>query len=380
MSKLVCFDDYHRAAKRRLPKLLFDYVEGGSFGENTLRRNSEAMREVLLRQRVMKDISSISTKTELFGQTLSMPLVLAPIGQGGMTRRRGELQAVRAAAGAGVPFTLSTLSLCSLEEVAKAAPEPFWFQLYMSKDRSFMEQLLQRAKDVGCKVLVFTVDLQMPGYRYRDQRSGLAGGLNPLEQAQRMIDGLAHPHWLYDVFLNGRPHVFGNLAAAMPNAKDFSEFWVWVRQNFDLAMTWKDLEWVRARWDGPIVVKGVQDKADALDAANAGADGVIVSNHGGRQLDSTQGSIEALPAIAEAVGDRLTVMMDGGVHSGLDVLKALSLGAKACMIGRAWVWPLAARGEAGVAHMLEVFRGELTTAMGLSGCIDVRDAGRHLLV
>jgi len=371
------YDDYRELARRRLPKVLYEYVDGGSYAQTTLRRSTEAFEELRLRQRVLRDVSEISLAVELFGEKLSMPVVLAPVGMAGLYHRRGEVQAARAAAEAGVPACLSTLSICAIEEVAKAkAP---WFQLYMIRDRGYMRELLARAREHAAPVLVFTVDLPVPGTRYRDVRTGLTGELGAWGKIKRGIDGLAHPDWLIDVMLQGGPHTFGNVTAALPAARDLGEFWAWVKQNFDPTVTWADLEWVRDQWPGPIVIKGILDTDDARAAVKAGVEGIVVSNHGGRQLDGAPASIEALPGIVDAVGGDLTVLMDGGVRSGLDVVKALALGAKGCMIGRPWAFALAARGEAGVSHMLRIIRGEMLTAMALTGCTDVTKAGRDLL-
>jgi L-lactate dehydrogenase (cytochrome) len=372
------FEDYRELARRRLPRVVFDYIDGGAVSERTLGRNVEAFREVALRQRVLTDVSNIRTETELFGEKLAMPLVLAPIGAGGMTARRGETKAARAAQKAGLPFILSTLSICAIEEVCETAP--IWFQLYMIRDRGYMRALLQRAKDAGTRVLVFTVDLPIAGTRYRDVRSGLSGEKTLAGDLRRAVDGLKHPHWMWDVWLHGRPLGYGNLVAAMPNAKGSDDFAGWIRSNFDPTITWADIAWVRQNWDGPIVIKGVLDVEDARDAARSGVDGIIVSNHGGRQLDGVPAAIEALPAIAEAVGEDLAVLMDSGVRNGLDVLRALALGARACLIGRSWVYGLAAKGEAGVAQVLANYRAELVTALSLTGCPDVKLAGRQLLV
>ncbi|MEO8925784.1 MAG: L-lactate dehydrogenase [Caulobacteraceae bacterium] len=373
----ACVTDYREAAQRRLPRILFDYIDGGSYAETTLAANIDDLRAVTLRQRVLRDVSSLSMATELFGQSLSMPVVLAPIGLGGMYARRGEIQAARAAKAAGVPFSLSTVGVCAIAEVARAAAPP-WFQLYMIRDRGFMTDLLATAREAACPVLLFTVDLPVPGARYRDARNGMmaASAAGRIRQA---LDGLAHPAWLWDVHLRGRPHTPGNLAGAGADLKTLTDFWAWIGRNFDPSVTWKDIAWVRERWPGPLVLKGVLDADDAREAMRCGVDGIVVSNHGGRQLDGAPSSIAALPAIVDAVGEDLAVLMDGGVRSGLDVLKALSVGARACLVGRAWAWALGARGEAGVAHMLAILRQELRLAMSLTGCTDVRAAGRDLL-
>ena len=376
----ACVSDYRELARRRLPRLLFDYIDGGSYAETTLRRNVEDFEHIALRQRVLRDVSTISLATELFGQPMSMPVGLGPVGMAGMYARRGEVQAARAAKAAGVPFTLSTVGVCDLAEVVGGAGVAPWFQLYMIRDRGYMQTLLETARDLGCPVLVFTVDLPAPGARYRDMRTGLFGGKPPLSASiGRVLDGLSHPAWLWDVQIRGKPHTFGNIAPAIPEAKGTADFWPWVVRNFDPSLTWKDLDWIRQHWNGPIVIKGVLDPEDAKDAVKAGADGIVVSNHGGRQLDGVLSGVRALPPIVDAVGDDLTVLMDGGVRSGLDVVKALALGARGVLLGRAWAWALGARGQAGVAHMLQIVRQEMQMAMALTGCTDVREAGRSLL-
>jgi len=324
-------------------------------------------------------MSSVNLSLDLFNQPLAHPVLLGPVGFAGMFSRRGEVQAARAAAAAGVPFCLSTVSICSIEEVCAAVEKPPWFQLYMIKDRGFVRELLARARAARCPVLVLTVDLPTPGARYRDHRSGMTAPHDALGRMQQVIDGLSHSGWLYDVFMRGRPHGFGNLPAAGGKPKSFSEAWEWIRANFDVSVTWADLEFIRSNWSGPIVVKGILDPGDAREAARAGAAGIVVSNHGGRQLDGVESSIRALPRIVDAAGDQLTILMDGGVRSGLDVLKALALGAKGCLLGKGWAFALAAGGERGVRRMLGTSRDELRAAMILAGCSDVRTAGPDLV-
>lgn len=370
--------DYRELARRRLPKIFFEYIDGGSYAEETLRRNVADLEAIALRQRVMRDMSELDMTVETLGQKLSMPIGLAPVGMAGMYGRRGETQAARAAAAAGVPFTLSTVGVCSVEEVAGTGTPP-WFQLYMLKDRGYMRELLGRAKALGCPVLVFTVDLPIPGARYRDVRSGFTGS-TPLQAAMTQAwDGVTHPAWTWDVFVHGRPHTLGSVAGALQGGRRVTDFLAWLARNFDRSVTWKDLDWVRETWDGPIVIKGVLDADDAREAVKAGADGLVVSNHGGRQLDGVRSSITALPRIVDAVGGDLEVYMDGGVRSGLDVLKALALGAKACFVGRAWAYALGAGGEPAIARMLATLRSELAVAMILTGCRSAREAGPSLL-
>jgi L-lactate dehydrogenase (cytochrome) len=370
--------DYRELARRRLPKIFFEYIDGGSYAETTLARNVADMEAIALRQRVMRDMSQLDMSVTTLGQTFSMPVGLAPVGMAGMYARRGETQAARAAAAAGVPMCLSTVSLCSLEEVA-ATGRPPWFQLYVLKDRGFMRDLLARAKAAGCPVLVFTVDLPTPGARYRDVRSGFTGSSGISGALNQAWDGITHPAWMWDVWTHGRPHTLGSVAAAVEGKGRVTDYLSWIARNFDRSVTWKDLDWVREVWDGPIVVKGILDVADAKDAVKAGAQGLVVSNHGGRQLDGVRSSISALPKIAQAVGSDLEVYMDGGIRSGLDVLKAMALGAKACFVGRAWAYALGAGGEAQVAKMLATLRSELAVAMILTGCANIRDAGREML-
>ena len=370
--------DYRELARRRLPNIFFEYIDGGSYAEATLARNVADIEAIALRQRVMRDMTKLDMSIETLGQKLAMPVGLAPVGMAGMYAHRGEVQAARAAAEIGVPFCLSTVGVCSVEEVAKAGVAP-WFQLYMLKDRGYMKSLIERAKALGCPVLVFTVDLPVPGSRYRDVRSGFTGSSGLSGALNTAWDGITHPAWTWDLFVHGRPHTLGSVAGAVTESRRVTDFLAWIARNFDRSVTWADLDWVRETWDGPIVVKGVLDPQDARDAVKAGAQGLVVSNHGGRQLDGVRSSISALPAIADAVGSDLEVYMDGGIRSGLDVLKALALGAKACFVGRAWAYALGAGGQTQVAKMLGILRAELAVAMILTGCTSARDAGRDLL-
>lgn len=376
--KPASVSDYRELARRRLPKMFFEYIDGGSYAEVTLKRNVADLEALALRQRVMVDMSQLDMSVELFGQKLAMPVALAPVGMAGMYGRRGEVQASKAATSMGVPFCLSTVGVCSVEEVAQKAAPP-WFQLYMLKDRGYMREMLQRAKAAACPVLVFTVDLPVPGARYRDVRSGFTGASELEGFLNTAWQGATHPEWLWDVWLNGRPHTLGTVVGAIPQGRTVTDFLSWIARNFDRSVTWKDIEFVREVWDGPIVIKGVLDVDDARAAVKAGAQGIVVSNHGGRQLDGVRSSVSALPAVVDAVGGDLDVLMDGGVRSGLDVLKALSLGAKACLLGRAWAYALGAGGEPMIARMLGTIRSELAVAMTLTGCNAARDASKSLL-
>jgi len=368
--------DYREAARRRLPKVLFDYIDGGSYAEETLAANVGEMQALRLRQRVLKDVSKLSTATTLFGQQLSMPVVLSPVGLAGMYARRGEAQAAKAAKAAGVPFTLSTVGVCTAAEVAEAAGTPPWFQLYMIRDRGVMTEVLARAKAAASPVLLFTVDLPVPGARYRDAHSGLTG-TNTRWKRLRQI--LAHPRWAWDVGIKGKPHSLGNFAPVVGKAGGLDDYVGWIGRNFDASIAWKDIAWIRSHWDGPLLIKGILDVEDAREAVKLGADGIVVSNHGGRQLDGVLSSARALPGIADAVGGDLTILADGGVRSGLDVLRMLALGAKGVLLGRAWAYALAARGEAGVAQMLDIIEAELRVAMQLTGVTSIDKVDRAIL-
>ncbi len=371
--------DYRELARRRLPRFLFDYIDGGSYAEVTLRGNVAELERIALRQRVLRDVSAIDLSTTLFGQHFAMPVALAPIGLAGLAARRGEVQAARAAEAAGIPFCLSTVSACPLAEVKRGVTKPFWFQLYMIRDRGFMRDLLAAAKAAQCSALIFTVDMPVPGSRYRDVRSGLAGAPGSLGDLRRFLQAVVRPGWAWDVGLNGRPHVLGNVAPVLKGNTGLEDFFAWMRANFDPSVTWKDLEWVRANWDGPLILKGILDPEDAKAVADLGADGLVVSNHGGRQLDGALPTALALPPIADAVGDRLTVLADGGVRSGLDVVRMLALGAKGVLLGRAWAYALAGGGQAGVAHMLRLIEAEMRVAMALTGFTSVAAIDRSAL-
>jgi len=371
--------DYRELARHRLPRFLFEYIDGGSCAEVTLRRNVSDLEAIALRQRVMRDVSVLDLTTELFGTLQAMPLALGPVGIAGLNARRGEVQAARAAERARVPFCLSTVSACPLAEVAAAVQRPFWFQLYMLRDRTFMRDLLAEAAR-HCSVLVFTVDLPVSGSRYRDVRSGFADSLGLVGTLRRAGQALMRPRWAWDVGVRGRPFALGNLTSIMGRHRAMADYFGWTRENFDASVTWKDLDWVRQHWRGPLVIKGVLDPGDALEAAQVGADGIVVSNHGGRQLDGTSSTARALPAIAAAVGDRLTVLVDGGVRSGLDVVRMLALGAKSVLLGRAWAYALGGNGEAGVEHVLNLIAEEMRVALALTGCTRVRDISQELLL
>jgi L-lactate dehydrogenase (cytochrome) len=372
--------DYRELARRRLPHFLFEYIDGGSYAEVTLRRNVEELQSIALRQRVLQDVSGIDLSTTLFGQKLSMPVAFAPIGLAGMNARRGECQAVRAAERAGIPFCLSTVSACPLDEVAAAASRPFWFQLYMIRDRAFMKDLLAKARTLNCSALVFTVDMPVPGTRYRDYRSGLAGASGLTGATRRVWQAMKRPHWAWDVGVCGRPHSLGNVAPVLRDDTGLEDFFAWMRNNFDPSISWADLEFIRSEWKGPLIIKGILDPEDARQAVKLGADGIVVSNHGGRQLDGVPSTAAALPPIADAVGDELTVLADGGVRSGLDVVRMLALGAKGVLLGRIWAYALAGGGQAGIAHMLQLVEAEMRVAMALTAATSIHRINSGILV
>ncbi|MFC6841080.1 FMN-dependent L-lactate dehydrogenase LldD [Xanthomonas theicola] len=368
--------DYRAAAQRRLPPFLFHYIDGGAYAERTLRRNVADLADIALRQRVLRNMATLDLETELFGERLALPLALGPVGLTGMYARRGEVQAARAAAAKGVPFTLSTVSVCPIEEVAPAIDRPLWFQLYVLKDRGFMRNALERAKAAGVRTLVFTVDMPTPGARYRDAHSGMSG---PNATLRRLLQAATHPRWAWDVGLLGRPHDLGNISTYRGHPTALADYIGWIGANFDPSITWKDLEWIRAFWSGPMLIKGILDPADAREAVRFGADGIIVSNHGGRQLDGVLSSARALPAIADAVKGQLKILADSGIRSGLDVVRMLALGADAVLLGRAFVYALAAAGQAGVENLLALMEQEMRVAMTLTGADSIAAISRDAL-
>lgn len=370
--------DYREAARRRLPPFLFHYIDGGAYAEYTLQRNVEDLSQVALRQRVLNDMSELSLETTLFGEHLSLPVALAPVGLTGMYARRGEVQAAVAADKKGIPFTLSTVSVCPIEEVTPAINRPMWFQLYVLRDRNFMRNALERAKAAGCSTLVFTVDMPVPGARYRDAHSGMSG---PNAAMRRYLQAMMHPHWAFDVGLMGKPHDLGNISKYLGKPTGLEDYIGWLGANFDPSISWKDLEWIREFWDGPMIIKGILDPDDAKDAKAFGADGIVVSNHGGRQLDGVLSTARALPAIADAVkDDNFKILVDSGIRNGLDVVRMLALGADACMLGRAFVYALGAAGGQGVSNLLELIDKEMRVAMTLTGAKTIKDINRDCLV
>lgn len=370
-------NDYREAARRRLPPFLFHYIDGGAYAEYTLKRNVEDLSSIALRQRVLKDMTQLDLSTEIFGEQLSLPVALSPVGLTGMYARRGEVQAAMAADKKGIPFTMSTVSVCPIEEVTPKINRPMWFQLYVLRDRKFMQNVLERAKAAGCSTLVFTVDMPVPGARYRDAHSGMSG---PNAAMRRYLQACTHPQWAMDVGLLGRPHDLGNVSKYLGKAIGLEDYIGWLGNNFDPSISWKDLEWIRDFWDGPMVIKGILDPQDAKDAVRFGADGIVVSNHGGRQLDGVMSTATALPKIADAVKGDIKILVDSGIRNGLDVVRMLALGADLCMLGRAFIYALAADGEAGVTNLLNLIDKEMRVAMTLTSANRIQDINRDCLV
>ena len=370
--------DYRARAQRRLPRFLFDYIDGGANDEQSLRANCADFQSLQVRQRVLRDVSQLDTRSTLFGQSASLPLVLAPLGLAGLYACRGEAQAARAAANVGVPFSLSTVGICSLDEVHAASGQPCWFQLYMLRDRGVVSALLQRAWASGCRTLLFTVDLAVAGVRHRDTRNGMldCGWRGKLSKAAQLA---VRPNWLLNVGMRGKPHHFGNLLDQVANPDDLTAFKAWLDEQFDPSVTWQDIHWLRQQWPGQLILKGRLEVDDAQQALDCGADGMVLSNHGGRQLDSVASTISQLPAIAAALDGRLPILLDGGVRSGIDILKALALGAQGVLIGRPWAWALAAGGQPAVEQLLRTVQQELAVAMALCGVRSLAEIDRQLL-
>ncbi|WP_395407995.1 FMN-dependent L-lactate dehydrogenase LldD [Pseudoduganella sp. UC29_106] len=368
--------DFREAARRKLPPFLFHYLDGGAGAEQTLEANVSDLQQVKLRQRVLRGSEELDLSAQWFGKRYGLPIALAPVGLTGMYARRGEVQAARAACARDIPFIQSTVSVCPLAEVAGAVDKPIWFQLYVLKDRSFMRDVLQRAKALGATTLVFTVDMPVPGARYRDAHSGMSGPNGPM---RRVWQAMWHPQWAWDVGLFGRPHDLGNISAYRGHATGLADYIGWLGANFDPAIAWHDLQWIRDEWDGPMVIKGILEPDDARDALSFGADGIVVSNHGGRQLDGALSTARALPAIADAVKGKMTIFADGGARTGTDVFRLLALGADGVLLGRAFVYALAVQGQAGVEKLLAIMEKDIRTNMVLTGVKSLSEVGPHLL-
>lgn len=376
--------DYREAARRRLPRFLFDYIDGGAVAENTMNANATELASVALRQRVLCGAGEPTLATTILDASWAMPVALGPVGATGIYARRGEVQAARAASRAGIPYTLSTVSVCSIEEVASQASGALWSQLYVLKDRGYMRNALERAWAAGMKTLVFTVDMPIPGSRYRDNRSGMSG---PHATLRQYLQACTHPRWAMNVGLAGRPLSFGNIEAYTGHKMTMDDYMGFISNNFDPSIAWHDLEWIRDSWQGKLIIKGILDADDARNAVRLGADGIVVSNHGGRQLDGAIPTARALPRVVDAVGDDLTVLADSGVRSGVDVIRLLALGAKGVLLGRAYIYALAAAGEAGVAHLLRLFAEDMKVTMTLTGatspsaisldCLDRLEQDQH---
>ncbi len=377
MKTVTNIADLRALARRRVPRAFFDYADSGSYEEETLRANRADLEKLKLRQRVLVDVSKRSLATTIVGQKSALPFALAPIGLTGMQYGNGEILAAQAANAAGIPYTLSTMSICSIEDVAEATGKPFWFQLYVIKDRDFTKDILARARAAKCDTLVLTVDLQLLGQRHRDIKNGMT--VPPEIRIKNIIDIGTKPAWLWSI-LNAKSWTFGNLAGHVKGMEKINQLAQWTNQQFDPALNWKDVEWIKSIWPGKLIIKGILDVDDAKTAVKLGADAIVVSNHGGRQLDGAPSSISMLPGIADAVGNDIEVLFDGGIRTGADILRALALGARACLIGRAYVYGLGAGGAAGVAKAIDILKKELDIAMALTGTNSIAEIGRHLIV
>ncbi|SDO85792.1 alpha-hydroxy acid oxidase [Afipia sp. GAS231] len=376
MKHITCIEDLRLLHQRRVPKAFFDYADRGSYTEDTLRANHDDLQQIKFRQRVLVDVSKRDLSTTILGEPAAMPLILAPVGLLGMQYGDGEIHACRAAQAAGIPFTQSTMSICSIEDIAAAVDKPFWFQLYVMKDRGFIKSLIERAIAAKCSALVLTVDLQVIGQRHQDIKNGMT--VPPEWSLSKLIDFASKPAWVSGV-LQGKRRTFGNLAGHLKVSDDITSLSTWINSQFDTSLNWKDIDWIRSIWPGKLILKGILDVEDAEIAAKTGAQAIVVSNHGGRQLDGAPSSIEVLPEIVDEVGSQVEIMFDGGIRSGQDVMRALALGAKSCMIGRAYAYGLGAGGEAGVAKALDILAKELITTMGLCGVNTIAEIDDHVL-
>jgi len=376
MKHVTCIEDLRLLHQQRVPKAFFDYADRGSYTEDTLRANSEKLQEIKFRQRILVDVSKRDLSTTILGEPASMPLVLAPVGLLGMQHGDGEIHACRAAQAAGIPFTQSTMSICSIEDIAAAVDKPFWFQLYVMKDRGFIKALIERAIAAKCSALVLTVDLQVIGQRHQDIKNGMT--VPPEWSLSKLVDFASKPSWVAGI-MRGKRKTFGNLAGHLKISEDITSLSTWINSQFDTTLNWKDVDWIRSIWPGKLILKGILDTEDAEIAAKSGAQAIVVSNHGGRQLDGAPSSIEVLPEIADSVGSQLEIMFDGGIRTGMDIMRALALGAKSCMIGRAYAYGLGAAGQEGVAKAIDVLAKELTTTMGLCGVNTIAEIDDHVL-
>ncbi|MGL3211064.1 alpha-hydroxy acid oxidase [Bradyrhizobium sp. BR 1433] len=376
MKHITCIEDLRQLHKRRVPKAFFDYADRGSYTEDTLRANSEDLQQIKFRQRILVDVSKRTLATTILGEPAAMPLILAPVGLLGMQHGDGEIYACRAAQAAGIPFTQSTMSICSIEDIAAAVDKPFWFQLYVMKDRGFIKSLIERAIAAKCSALVLTVDLQVIGQRHQDIKNGMT--VPPEWSLSKLIDFATKPAWVSGV-LQGKRRTFGNIAGHVKGTEDLTKLSEWTASQFDTSLNWKDIDWIRSIWPGKLILEGILDVEDAELAAKTGAQAIVVSNHGGRQLDGAPSSIEVLPEIVDEVGSKLEIMFDGGIRTGMDVMRALALGAKSCMIGRAYAYGLGAGGQAGVAKAIDILSKELTTTMGLCGVNTIAEIDDHVL-
>jgi L-lactate dehydrogenase (cytochrome) len=376
MKHITCIEDLRQLHKRRVPKAFFDYADRGSYTEDTLRANSEDLQQIKFRQRILVDVSKRDLSTTILGEPAAMPLILAPVGLLGMQHGDGEIHACRAAQAAGIPFTQSTMSICSIEDIAAAVDKPFWFQLYVMKDRGFIKALIERAIAAKCSALVLTVDLQVIGQRHQDIKNGMS--VPPEWSLGKLLDFASKPSWVAGV-LRGKRRSFGNIVGHVKGTEDLTKLSEWTASQFDTSLNWKDIDWIRSIWPGKLILKGILDVEDAELAAKTGAQAIVVSNHGGRQLDGAPSSIEVLPEIVDSVGSQIEIMFDGGIRTGMDVVRALALGAKSCMIGRAYAYGLGAGGEAGVAKALDILAKEMLTTMGLCGVNTIAEIDDNLL-